>query len=314
MTQSPPTAAARTQPAQPAVPAQGLSVVIPAYNEVNGIAETIHDLHTELDKLNGLPYEVLIVDDGSTDGTVQAAQVGANTRVIPHRVNRGYGAALKTGIRHAAFPLVCIIDADGTYPATHIAELLEVYQTQDADMVVGARTGETVQTPLIRRPAKWAIRQLASYVAGQPIPDINSGLRLFERDVVTRFFAILPDAFSFTTTITLTMLMNGYLVRYVPIDYYHRIGQSKIKPIRDTLNFTQLVLKIGLYFQPLKVFLPLSAGLMLLALAVGGVTALLGRLADVSALVLAVSSIQALMLGLLAEVINYRIPHEYKNG
>lgn len=301
-----------TSPTRTAV--EGLSIVIPAYNEVNGIADTLNEVHTELDKIDNLTYEVIVVDDGSTDGTIEAAQIGDKTRVIPHEVNRGYGAALKTGIRHATYPLVCIIDADGTYPPAHIAELLEVYQDRVADMVVGARTGQTVQTPLIRRPAKWAIRQLASYVAGQPIPDINSGLRLFQRDIAIKFFNILPDAFSFTTTITLTMLMNGYLVRYVPIDYYHRVGQSKIKPIRDTLNFTQLVLKIGLYFQPLKVFVPLSIILMLLALAVGVFTVIIvNQLADVSALVLAMTSVQVLMLGLIAELINYRIPHEYKN-
>jgi glycosyltransferase involved in cell wall biosynthesis len=227
-------------------------------------------------------------------------------------VNRGYGAALKTGIRHAKGDWVCITDADGTYPNERIPELVERVITGDFDMVVGARTGENVAIPLRRRPAKWVIGKLANFVAGEPIPDLNSGLRIFDRAAALRFFGILPDGFSFTTTITLGMLTNGYLIDYMPIDYHARVGSSKIRPIQDTLNFVQLVVRIALYFKPLKVFVPFSMALFLLALvwAVFSKVAL-GRLADVTTLVIAMTAIQVFMLGMLAELINQRLPNLY---
>jgi hypothetical protein len=185
--------------------------------------------------------------------------------------------------------------------------------SNEYDMVIGARTGENVAIPLVRRPAKWVINQLANYVAGEPIPDLNSGLRIFRLDAALRLFDILPDGFSFTTTITLAMLTNHYMVDYVPINYHARIGKSKIKPIQDTLNFVQLVFRIALYFAPLKIFLPFS-GLLI------GVAALwalfsrfvLGLLADVSTLVIAMTGIQIAMIGMLAELINRRLSNVYR--
>jgi hypothetical protein len=182
-------------------------------------------------------------------------------------------------------------------------------------MIVGARTGKKVAIPLIRRPAKWAINQLANFVAGEPIPDLNSGLRVFRKDIASRFFNILPDGFSFTTTITLGMLSNGFAVEYIPIDYLARTGKSKIKPIRDTLNFTQLVLRIALYFAPLKIFLPLSGLFFCASIAWGFISYFIfERLADVSTIVIAMAGFQVAVTGMLAELINRRIPSNYRQG
>jgi glycosyltransferase involved in cell wall biosynthesis len=294
----------------------GLSVIIPAYNEENGIARVIDQLLAILPGCKVPAYEIIIVNDGSADNTGDAARpyVGDEVRLLEHRTNKGYGAALKTGIRAANYDLICITDADGTYPNERIVDLVAHLLTQDFHMVVGARTGEHVRIPLIRKPAKWFLNKLANFVAGEAIPDLNSGLRVFRRAICLRFFNILPEGFSFTTTITLSMLTNHYFVDYVPINYYARIGNSKIRPIRDTLNFMMLVLRMGLYFDPLKVFLPFSGLLLALALAWGLFSEfVLGRLADTSMMVIVMTSIQVGVIGLLAELINKRAANQYRD-
>jgi hypothetical protein len=177
------------------------------------------------------------------------------------------------------------------------------------------RYKQNVAVPLIRKPAKWVLGKLANFVAGQHIPDINSGLRVFKREAALQMYPLFPDGFSFTTTITLAMLTNGFDVRYSPIDYMHRVGRSKIRPIRDTLNFVQLILRISLYFAPMKLFVPLSLGLFVLSVAWGLFSHLvLDRFADVTTLVLFVTGLQLGVLGMLAEMMNMRLPrvHEKK--
>jgi glycosyltransferase involved in cell wall biosynthesis len=292
--------------------AMSVSIIVPAYNEEGAIQSVMAALMAQMAQ-SGLVHEVIVVDDGSRDETAVIAQQIPGLTVLRHRQNKGYGAALKTGIRHAQYGLICITDADGTYPNERIPDLVKHLEENSLDMVVGSRTGENVSIPLVRRPAKWALRQLAALVSGEKIPDLNSGLRLFRRDVVLRFFNILPDKFSFTTTITLAMLSNQYLVDFIPINYFARVGQSKIRPIHDTLNFTQLVLRIALYFAPLKIFLPLSGFLLLLGLgwAVFSLT-VLGQLADVSTIVIVMTAFQVAVIGMLAELINRRLPNYFK--
>jgi len=232
---------------------QALSVVIPAYNEQGSIAGVITEVRERLIE-SGLAPKILVVDDGSTDDTSTAA-FAAGARVIRHRSNRGYGAALKTGILAARHDIIAIIDADGTYPATVIPAMVE--KLRHADMVVGARVGEQVHIPWIRRPAKWLLNRLANYVACARIPDLNSGLRLFRRDVVLQYFPILPDQFSWTSTVTLALLSDQYAVDYLPIDYRPRQGRSKIVPW-DAPSFAVLILRTAMLFRPLRVFLPLA--------------------------------------------------------
>lgn len=293
---------------------EAVSVVIPAYNEEGAIGDVLNTLHGVMDGC-GLEHEIIIVDDGSQDETAAIARRCPGATVLQHRHNRGYGAALKTGIRHARHSLICITDADGTYPNERIPELTGRLCEGAYDMVVGARVGSNVSIPFIRRPAKWALGRLANYVAGESIPDLNSGLRVFRRDVALRFAGILPDAFSFTTTITLAMITNRYLVDYVPIDYFARVGRSKIRPVQDTVNFVSLVWRIALYFAPLKFFLPASAFLFSIAIVWAFFTHLvLGQLADVSTLVIVMTAFQIGAIGMLAELINKRLPNYFNDG
>lgn len=236
-------------------PAGGVSVVIPVYNEEAAVRDGVEAVFSAM-RDSGLEYEVIVVDDGSSDGTSAILESMEGIVLISLPENRGYGAALKTGIRKARYGLVAITDADGTYPADRIPEL--VRECADYDMVVGARLGDRVHIPTIRRPAKWVLGKISSYLAGRRIPDLNSGLRVMRKELVQRFEHLLPDGFSFTTTITLASLSTGCLVKYVPIDYHPRIGQSKIRATH-TLDFLILILRTIVYFNPLKVFLPLGA-------------------------------------------------------
>ncbi len=283
-------------------PASGIAVslVIPAYNEEGAVGDSLRNLHA---MLRGVPwtYEVIVVDDGSTDGTAGEAQAVPNTVVLAHGQNRGYGAALKTGIRRARGEIIVITDSDGTYPHEHIPELVEALR--DCDMAVGSRTGEVSKIPFIRRPAKWFLNKLASFLAETHIPDLNSGQRAFRKELVLPFFGILPSGFSFTTTITLAMLCNDFRVKYIPINYEERIGKSKIKPFQDTYKFILLVLRTVCYFNPLKVFLPPAFFLIL-----AGMARLIYNAIEIhhvagTELLFIISGFQLAAIGLLADVV-----------
>lgn len=281
------------------------TIIVPAYNEATGIADVLDHI-TDVMGESVFQYELLVVNDGSTDDTAQAAQ-HEGVKVITNPVNQGYGAALKTGIRHARYDTIVITDADGTYPNERIPELLS--WMEDYDMVVGARVGKDVHIPLVRKPAKWFIRTLANTMTGAQIPDLNSGLRAFRKSLSMQFFPVLPNGFSFTSTITLAMFDNGYAVKYIPMDYRKRVGKSKIKPVRDTLNFTFLIIRTTAYYAPLRVFLPLSGLLLLLGILVGLYSSLiLGHIMDVTTVVLMLAAVQIASIGLLADMVNKRTP------
>ena len=235
-------------------PVPALSVVIPAFDEEGAIGEEIDRVHASLAG-SGVDYELLVVDDGSRDRTYEIA-AAKRCRVLRHKTNRGYGAALKHGIAAARAEHVVILDGDATYPTQSILELYA--QRDDYDMVVGARLGKGAKIPWVRRPAKWLLRRLASFLVEREIPDLNSGFRLLRRSQVARFAHILPNGFSFTTTITLALMSCGYTVGYVPIRYGERVGQSKIRPAH-AYEFLLLILRVVVLFNPLKVFLPLGA-------------------------------------------------------
>ena len=239
----------------------GVSVVIPAFNEEGGIATVLAGVQASLEP-TAYEYEIIVVDDGSTDATAETA-TAAGAQVVSLPENRGYGAALKAGIALAEHNTIAIIDADGTYPAQALPELLDFADRYE--MVVGARTKGDVHIPMVRRPAKWFLRRLASYLARRPIPDLNSGMRVLSRPLVERFQHILPSGFSFTTSITLAALCSDIPVRYHPIDYRARIGKSKIRA-PHAFDFFVLVLRSVVYFNPLRVFLPLGGILFLIGL------------------------------------------------
>ena len=235
-------------------PAQAVSIVIPAFNEQASIQSSIREVRQVMESA-GLEYELIVVDDGSEDETAQLAEA-EDALVIRLPENSGYGAALKAGIARSQYELIAITDADGTYPADQIPVL--VRQIDGYDMVVGARIGNNVAIPTVRKPAKWFLGKLASYLAGRSIPDLNSGLRIMRKSLIRRTVHLLPQGFSFTTTITLSALCSGSLVKYSTIDYHQRTGQSKIRPTH-AFDFLLLIIRTIVYFNPLKIFLPAGA-------------------------------------------------------
>ncbi|MEM6458053.1 MAG: glycosyltransferase family 2 protein [Planctomycetota bacterium] len=305
-------------------PPEPVTVLIPAYNEEGAIRDVIEQVGSVMGGC-GHEYELLIIDDGSADGTTEAALKAGGARVIRHTANRGYGASLKTGIRAAKYENIVITDADGTYPIERIPDLLE--ELKEADMVVGSRTGANVNIPMIRRGPKWVLRLLASHVVGERIPDLNSGLRAFRRGCVMQYLAILSDRFSFTTTCTVSMMSDQLRVVFMPIDYHPRVGKSKIVPW-DFVNFMTIVLRLSMLFNPIRVFLPL-AGLFL----AGGAAKFLldlffawqrfgltwdllrNPVVSTTTLILAITGVQVLLIGMISDglvrKIAQRMPGDY---
>jgi glycosyltransferase involved in cell wall biosynthesis len=241
-----------------------VTVVIPAYNEAESIARTVGEL-----KALGPEYRVLVVDDGSRDDTAARAR-GVGAEAIVHPYNKGYGAALKTGIRSAASDLIVIFDADGQHDAKDIPRMLAMMD--EYDMVVGDR-GRAGATPRHRVPGKWVLDRVAGFLVDHPIPDLNSGFRCFRRDTARKFFPLLPNGFSFSTTITLAFFKEGLNVAYVPIAARKREqGRSEVKYLRDGAKTLLLIARITALFNPLKIFAPV--GLFLIG--VGGIYGLYG--------------------------------------
>lgn len=283
-----------------------LTVLLPAYNEELAIGPVLAEVVEALAELDG-SHEILVVDDASIDRTAEVAEQFAQDcwqcpiRVIRCPENRGAGAARKVGVREARGEIVVMLDADGSYPAECIRELIAHFPAYD--QVNGARTSEQGTLPWLRRPAKWFIRMLACYLTGCRIPDLNTGLKAFKRDRMLPWLWVVPNGFSCVTTMTLAFLTNGYAVKYVDVPYRPRIGKSKFHPIKDTWAYLATVLRMVLYFRPLKIFLPLAGLLMS-----GGVlTSLLSFYAtgsmQESDIVVFTAGFMTAMLGLLAEVI-----------
>ncbi len=279
-----------------------LSVLIPAYNEEGALADTVAALSAQRAHFRDL--EIVVINDGSRDRTSDIART-LPVMLLEHSRNRGYGAALKTGLQQARHDYIVIADADGTYPLEDLPKLAA--EAPAHEMVVGARTGAIVHIPLLRRPGKWIITRLAEYLSGQEIPDLNSGFRIFRKDVALRFLTLYPDGFSFTTTITLAMLTNHYRVKFVPINYHRRVGQSSIHPIRDFTNFTILIIRICAYFKPLNVFVPPALVLIFLGLVKGTRDYLVVDHIGMLAMSLLLTGVQMVFIGLLADLIDKRM-------
>lgn len=290
-------AAENTWSSVPAGPAKALTIIVPVHNEEQALPGFDAALRKALSEAS-LIARVLYVNDGSTDGTA-AALSALRAEVITLDRNLGYGGAIKTGILQSDTEFLAIIDADGTYLPTDLTRLYKEMGT--CDMAVGQRPPEKG----LRRLAKGFLQSIASYAVDYPIPDINSGLRVFRRSMARELFRMLPNGFSLTSTITLGALYTPYRVRYLPIEYRQRIGNSKIKKVRALMNFTMLILRTMVLFNPLKFFLPASTFLGLLGMGFLVRDFMAQDIAQGSILLL-VNAFILFAIGLLAEAIRCR--------
>lgn len=272
-----------------------VSVVIPAFDEAGAIGVVVQALRAA-----GNWQEVLVVDDGSADETsIVAATAGA--RVIRHPYNKGNGAAVKTGIRHAAGEYILIIDADGQHTAAdavHLVTFLGEY-----DLVVGARGG-TGQASAARHVGNNLLNWLASYLTGRQIPDLTSGLRAARTSGLREFLHLLPNGFSTPTTTTLSFIKAGYSVRFEPITVAPRLGRSKIKFVSDGAKFFLILLKVVTVFSPLRIFVPVAGAAFALGAAYAVWTAITQQHITNSSVLLILLAVVIFLVGLVSEQIS----------
>ena len=228
-----------------------VTVIIPAFNEAGAIGPVIERLRTTLPEA-----ELLVVNDGSSDATAAIAEA-AGAKVISHPRNRGYGAALRTGTLQAKREYVLFCDSDGQHSAEDVSRIIEA--SDGCDMVVGARTQES-HVPLSRRPGKFILRQFADYIAGEKIPDLNSGLRMIRREVLLKYLHLMPAGFSFSTTSTFAMLKTNHKIKWIPITVVERVGRSTVSQWKHGPQTLLLLVRLTVLFEPLKVFLQIAAG------------------------------------------------------
>ena len=295
------------------------SIVVPCYNEANAVAQTVEEISQTLKEWNNekdtkLSFEMIFINDGSKDETSnelsKLTEKYKSLKLIDSKVNCGYGASLKKGILASKYDSIVITDADGTYPNERIPELIKGLEKND--MVIGARIGKNVQIPTLRRPVKWLLLKYARWMSKADIKDLNSGLRAMKKDKIYRFWNMLPNAFSFTSTITLSMHIEGLNVSYLPIDYHARIGNSSIKPIQDTLRFFSLVLRTVMYFKPLQILGTIGLSMLLLSTVIGIMgKILIGEVPDVITVSMFSTGSVFIGLGLLGDLINARRPHTF---
>ncbi|MFH1149460.1 MAG: glycosyltransferase family 2 protein [Actinomycetota bacterium] len=283
-----------------------VSIVVPVYNEEEAIAGDLEVIERAM-SASRWDYEIIVVDDASTDRSAEIVEGIEGVKLLKHRANRGGGFARNTGIKAARGDVVVVTDGDGTYPNQEIPRMLDLMEEHGLDMIVGARGKEAGTLKVLRTPAKWFIRKLAMWMSGFNIPDLNSGLRAMRKDVFMEFMEILPWGHSWVSTITLAMLSSAYQVEWVDIDYYPRKGTSTFHPIKDTYGYLTLVIRTVTWFNPLKVFMPLALVLFL----IGFGKAIFDMINHPfyftsNTVILLMAFIQVLVLGLLADLIAKR--------
>ena len=241
-----------------------VSVIIPAYNEEASILSVVERVQAAMTEI-GCEYEILVIDDCSQDETGElAAQAGA--RVVTRPYNMGNGAAVKTGIRQARGQKIVFMDGDGQHAPEDIRRLLQ--ELERHDMVVGARTSDS-DSDIHRNLANKIYNGLASYVCDRKIEDLTSGFRAIRTEIAREFVHLLPNTFSYPTTITLALARSGYSFTYVPIKASRRVGKSKIRLVRDGLRFLLIIFKVTTLYSPLKIFVPVSVMMFLLGIGYG---------------------------------------------
>ena len=277
-----------------------VTVVLPVYNEQGHLRAEIDRIRAALEA-SPYTFEILVVDDGSDDGSGEQLRQIEGIRLIQFAQNRGSGSARKAGTHAALGRVVVWTDTDMTYPNHEIPRIVK--ELDGYDQVVGARTSEKGTVKFARVPAKWLIRKLASYLVETKIPDLNSGLRAFRADVGRQYLNQLPAGFSCVTTITMCFLGNGYSVKYIPIEYSERAGKSKFHWWKDTKRYITQVVRMVLSYNPLKVFLPLAFLLLGIGAVKLGYDAIKYDLrVTTNTLLMLFAAFQLLAIGLLADL------------
>lgn len=282
-----------------------ITILIPCYNEEDAVKQVIDAVDAAM-KTTPYQYEILAVDDNSSDQTVavieKSMKENSKIRLVKRKINGGSGASRKTGIFNALGDIVVMLDGDGTYDADDIPKMLEYFP--EYDQVNGARTSEQGTYKFLRFSAKWIIRRLAVYLSGCKIPDLNTGLKAFKKDIMMKYLWVIPDGFSCVTTMTMAFLTNGHGVKYIPTEYFKRIGKSKFHPLKDTAKYLNTVLRMIIYFNPLKFFLPLGGFLMLAAAVwVGFTIYFVDFKIHASQIIMIILAIQIFVFGFLADLI-----------
>lgn len=231
-----------------------ISIILPCFNEEKAIVGVVNSIREVMDRTD-YPYEILVVDDASTDNTVRIVK-DLGVDLINRKRRGGSGAARKVGIKAAKADIIVMLDCDGSYAASDIPKLLEYIP--EYDQVIGWRKGEKGTFKFLRFSAKWIICKLASYLAKTDIADLNSGIRAFKKELLLEYLWVIPDGFSCVSSMTLAFLCNNLSVKWIPVQYHKRIGHSKFHPVNDTLNYIITVIRIITYFEPLRIFVPLS--------------------------------------------------------
>lgn len=278
-----------------------VSIVLPVHNEAGHLAEEIDRISSSMDA-SPYSWELVLVDDGSTDGSAEIALDRPHVRVLRSARNRGAGTARRIGTESARGRIVVWSDADMSYPNHEIPALVD--ELGNGDHIVGARTSEQGTLKLLRVPAKWVIRRLASYLTRTKIPDLNSGFRAFRRDVALQYTHQLPAGFSCVTTITMAFLMNGYSVKFTPIDYATRAGDSKFHWLADTRRYALQVIRMILSYDPLRVVLPIATLIGVVFVAKLGYDLVDKEFRPAAnTLLLGFALLQVLVVGLLADLV-----------
>jgi len=278
-----------------------VSIILPVYNEAEHLVQEVSRVRVAMDA-SPYSYEIIVINDGSSDDSAEVASRIEGIRFINFLQNRGSGSARKAGTQAARGRVTVWTDVDMTYPNDTIPQLVK--ELDGYDQVVGARTTEEGTVKALRVPAKWFIRKLASFLAGTKIPDLNSGFRAFRTDVARQYINQLPVGFSCVTTITMTFLAHGYSVKYVPIEYAKRAGESKFHWYKDTRRYATQVVRMILSYNPLRIFMPVGLGLVAI-----GVVKLIVDLVNLNmhvaadTLLILFAAFQVIAIGLLADLV-----------
>ncbi len=294
-----------------------LTVVIPVYNEEAAILHTIDEMFSALKK-NRLVFEVVVVNDGSTDGTLEVLrELSSNTHsskksaalhIIHHPHNMGYGAAIKTGLRYAKHDYCAIIDADLTYAPDEIVGLFQILRNRNFDMVVGMRTGRFYKGSPGKQVLRFLLRKIVEYMSGRSIPDINSGARVFKKSIAMKNLRILSDKFSFTTSLTLAFMMRHCFVHYEPIQYFGRKGNTKVKIIKDSVRTLGFILSVSAFFNPLRIFFPFFVFILLMGLLLLSLSIIFSSLTlFFASLLVTLTALLVFSMGIMSHIIGFKI-------